>query len=180
MPIATIAGRVLGVGVAVIGLIVLLAQFVLGGFVWMLLGWFLFRSATAAGKREELIALAAGSTARDVMHPTPDPVPGTMRVAEVTALFQVGPTMRALPVEVGGRITGIIGQAEVEQLAPARRELGRAASVMTPIGPGDLVGANTPTDALISRLPANERLLVVDDGVVVGVIEARDLVEALG
>jgi predicted transcriptional regulator len=102
-----------------------------------------------------------------------------MRVAEVTALHQIGPSLRTLPVEVGGRVTGIIGQAEIDELAPGRRELGRAASVMTPIGPGDIVDANTPVDALIAGVAGGPRLVVVDDGVVVGVIEVADLETAL-
>ncbi len=177
---ATIAGTALGLGVAGIGVFVLAARGDLAGLVLMILGWFLYRSATAAGKREELITLAAGSTARDVMRPTPDAVPGPMRIAEMTSLFQIGPTMRTLPVEVGGRITGIIGQAEIDELAPGRRELGRAASLMTPIGPKDIVDANTPVDSLIAGASDDSRLLVVDGGVVVGVIEATDLKAALG
>lgn len=177
---ATLAGRVLGLGVAGIGVYLVVIGRDLAGFVWILLGWFLFRSATAAGQLEELITRVVGATARDVMRPTPDAVPGPMRVAEVTSLFQVGPTMRTLPVEVEGRVTGIIGQAEIDDLAPGRRELGRASFVMTPIGPDDIVDADTPADALIARIGSEPRLVVVDNGVVVGVIEAADLEAALG
>ena len=177
--LATVAGRALGLGVAAVGLFLLATRGDLGGLVWTLLGWFLYRSSTAAGKREELITLAAGATARDVMRPTPDAVPGPMRVAEVASLFQIGPTLRTLPVEVGGRITGMIGQAEIDELAPARRELGLARSLMTPIGPKDLVDADTPVDGLIAGTGGDVRLLVVEDGVVVGVIESRDLDAAL-
>lgn len=172
---ATVAGRMVGLGVVGFGVYLVVAVGDLTGFIWILLGWFLYRSATAAGNREKLIALVAGSTARDVMRSTPDAVPGSMRVAEVTALFQIGPSLRTLPVEVGGRVTGIIGQAEIDELAPGRRELGRADSVMTPIGPGDVVDANTPVDALIAGAAGGPRLVVVDGGVVVGVIEVADL-----
>lgn len=176
---ATVAGRIVGLGVAGLGVYLVVVVGDLTGFIWILLGWFLYRSATAAGKREELIALVAGSTARDVMHATPDAVPGSMRVAEVTALFQTGPSLRTLPVEVEGRVTGIIGQAEIDELAPGRRELGRAASVMTPIGPGDIVDASTPVDVLVAGAAGGPRLVVVDNGVVVGVIEVADLERAL-
>lgn len=177
---STVAGRVLGLGVAGIGIFLLVTSADLAGLVWMLLGWFLYQSAAAAGRREELIARAAGSTARDVMRASSDAVPGGMRVAEITSLFQVGPTLRTLPVEVDGRVTGIIGQAEIDDLAPGRRELGRAAAVMTPIGPWDIIDAETPVDAVVARMPAKDRFVVVDNGVVVGVIEARDLEAALG
>lgn len=176
---ATVAGRALGLVAVGAGLVMLVFLSDLGGVVLVILGWFLYRSATAAGQREELIGLAAGSTAGDLMRATPDAVPGSMRVAEVAALFQTGPTLRSLPVDVGGRVTGVIGQAEIDNLAPGRRELGRAASVMTPIGPDDLVDASAPVDLVVARMPASGRLLVVNDGVVVGIIEDRDLLEAL-
>ncbi len=177
---ATVTGRVLGLGVATIGLVLIVARGEIAGAIGILLGWFLYRGASAAGEREELAALAAGSTARDVMHPTPEAVPGTLRVADVTALFQTGPRLRTLPVEVGGRITGVIGQAEVDDLAPGRRELGRASSVMTPIGPNDVVDAETPFEDLLLRSATEPRWVVVDSGTVVGIIEAADLESAFG
>lgn len=172
---ATVAGRTLGLGVAGVGIYLLVANGGFAGLVWLLLGWFLYRSATAAGRREDLLTMVAGTTARDVMRPTPEAVPGAMRVAEMAALFQIGPTLRTLPVDVAGRITGVIGQAEIDDLAPARRELGRVAYVMTPIGPKDFVNADTPVDTLIIRTAGEPRLVVVDNGVAVGVIEAADL-----
>ncbi len=178
--LATIAGRALGLGIAGVGVYLLVTSAEFGGAVWMLLGWFLFRSATVSGKREELIALSAGSVARDVMRPTPEAVPGALRVAEVALLFQVGPTLRTLPVEVEGRVTGTIGQAEIDGLAPGRRELGRASQVMTPIGPGDVIDASTPVDTLIARASGFDRLVVVEDGTVIGVIERGDLEAVLG
>lgn len=177
--LSTVAGRAVGLGVTGVGLFLLVTRSDLAGLVWIVLGWFLYQSATAAGKREELIAHAGGSTARDVMRASPDAVPGTMRVAEVTSLFQSGPTMRSLPVAVDGRVTGIIGQPEIDDLAPGRRELGRAAAVMKPIGPGDIIDADTPVDALVARIAAKDRFVVVENGVVVGVIESPRLIEAL-
>lgn len=176
---ATVAGRALGIVAVGVGLVLLVFVGDLGGFVLLVLGWFLYWNATAAGKREELVARAEGSTAADVMRATPDAVPGSMRVAEVASLFQSGPSLRALPVEVDGRVKGVIGQAELDELAPARRELGRAASVMTAIGPDDLVDATAPIEVVSSRLAQRDRLLVVDEGTVVGVIEERDLLDTL-
>jgi Zn-dependent protease len=177
--LATAAGKALGLGVAGFGLFVLIFGTDPSGLIWALLGWFLYRSAIAAGRREELIARAAGARARDVMRATPDAVPGTMRVAEVMELFQAGPNLRALPVAVDGRVTGILGQAEVDELAPAQLELGRAAYVMSPIGPGDIIDADTPIDEVIARSSSASRWVVVDDGAVVGMIETGDLDAAL-
>lgn len=176
---ATVSGRALGVAAVGLGLVMVVFLSDLLGVVLAVLGWFLYRSATASGKREELIEMTAGSTAGDIMRGTPDAVPGQMRVAEVSALFQTGPALRTLPVAVNGRVTGVIGQAEIDGLAPARRQLGRAASVMTPIGPDDLVDAAAPVDVVVRRMPASGRLLVVKDGTAVGIIEEGDLLKAL-
>ena len=177
--LSTVAGRAVGLGILGVGLFLLVTRTDLAGLVWMVLGWFLYQSATTAGKREELIARSGGLTARDVMRASPDAVPGTMRVAEITKLFQSGPTLRTLPVEVDGRVTGIIGQPEIDDLAPGRRELGRAAAVMKPIGPSDIIDADTPVDALVAKMAAKDRYVVVENGVVVGVIESRELSKAL-
>ncbi len=176
--LAATAGRILGLGVSGIGLF-LVFRGDLTGFVWLVLGWFLARNATAAGKREELLVQAGAATARDLMRPTPDAVPGHMRIAEVASLFQIGPTLRTMPVAVAGRVKGVIGQQEIDGLAPGRRELGRADAVMTGIGPDDLIAAEAAVDAVVSRLAARHRLLVVDQGTVIGVIEPIDLERAL-
>jgi len=147
---------------------------------WALLGWYLLRTAGTAGKREQLLVSVDGLVAGDVMHRTPDPVPGDMTVARVVELFQIGSRLRSLPVEVGGRIVGVLGQDEVDRIPAERRAAVSAASSMTGIGPGDVIEADTPLDATMNRNPGRSgRLVVVDDGRTVGIIEGADLGTAL-
>ena len=140
------------------------------------LGWYVLRSAESAGRRELLIAKVDGLVASDVMRATPDPVPGDMFVERVIDLYQIGARLRSLPVEVDGRIRGVVGEAEIDRLSPARRVSARASTVMAKIGPGDVVDAGMPLDAMMHR-PSGPtgRLVVVRDGRVVGVIEGADL-----
>jgi Zn-dependent protease len=174
--IAVQAGRVFGwfvVGIAaVLALATLSPWALLGAF----LGWYLLRSAEIAGRRELAMTKAAGLVAGDVMRSTPDPVPGGMFVGQVIDLYQIGSRLRSLPVEVDGRIRGVLGESEIERLSPARRVSTRAAAVMAKIGPADVVDARMPLDAMMRR-PAGKtgRLVVVSDGRAVGIIEGADL-----
>lgn len=174
--IAVQSGSVFGwvvIGAATLLALVTLSPWALLGAV---VGWYVLRSAESAGRRELLISKVDGLVAADVMRLTPDPVPGDMFVGRVIDLYQIGSRLRSLPVEVDGRIRGVLGEAEIDRLSPARRVSSRASTVMTKIGPGDVVDARMPLDALMHR-PAGKtgRLVVVREGRVVGVIEGSDL-----
>jgi Zn-dependent protease len=178
--VAVQAGRAFGwlvIGAATLAALMALNPWALLG---VLLGWYLVRSADRAGRRELAMAKADGLVAGDVMRATPDPVPGEMFVSNVVDLYQIGTRLRSLPVEVDGQIRGVLGESEVERLSPARQMSSRASSAMTRIGPGDVVDIGTPVDLVMGR-PAGEtgRLVVVNSGYAVGIIEAADLARAV-
>jgi len=178
--IAVQAGRVFGwfvIGVAtVLALVTLSPWALLGAF----LGWYLLRSADIAGRRELAMTKADGLVAADVMRNTPDPVPGEMFVTNVVDLYQIGARLRSLPVEVDGRIRGVLGESEIERLSPARRMSSRASGAMAKIGPADVVDVSLPLDVMMQRPTGKTgRLVVVSDGRAVGIIESTDLIRAM-
>lgn len=143
-------------------------------------GWFLASSATSAGRREQLSAAFDGMVVRDAMRSTPDAIQGTATVSNVLDLHAMGPRLKSLPVAVDGRVVGVLGQDEIDSVAPARWPSARAVSLMTAIGPDDVVGADEPLDVLLVRpAGASRRVVVVDHGVTVGIIEGEDLAKVL-
>jgi len=169
-------GRILGLMFVGAGVYTLLAGRLPVGALGALVGWFLARSADAAGRRERLAARVDGLTALDVMRPVSESVPGSMTVARMLDLYGFGSRLRSLPVEVGGRAVGLVGEREVAGLPPDRRRTTPVASVMTEIGPADVVDPGMPLGELLGR-PAGRtgRAVVVDGGEVVGIIEGVDL-----
>lgn len=156
------------------------ARFDPWALLWIILGWYLLRSAEVAGRRERLLVAVDGLVAGDVMHRTPDPVPGEMLVGRVIELYQMGARLRSQPVVVDGRIRGVLGEHEIEKLSPSRRISSRASAAMSKIGPRDVVGIGMPLDALAQRPPGKTgRLIVVDQGRAVGIIEGSDLAKAV-
>lgn len=178
--VVTIIGRVLGVVSMIVGAYLLVMQHTTGLF-WLVAGWFLTTSAVSAGRREELSAAFDGMTVADVMRETPDAVSAIATVSEMVALYAIGPRLRSLPVQMTGRVVGIIGQEEIDSISPNRWPSIRVRALMTRIGPADVVQAEAPLERLLLR-PAGPsgRAVVVKEGVVVGIIDGEALAGVLG
>ncbi len=174
--IAVASGRILGWIVIGVATVVALTAFNLWALLGIILGWYLLRSAGVAGQRERILVQVDGLVAGDVMRKTPDPVPGEMLVGTVVDLYQIGSRLRSLPVVVDGRIRGVLGEPELDQLSPARRISIRASAAMAKIGPRDVVDIRMPLDAMATR-PSGKtgRFVVVEQGRAVGIIEGADL-----
>ena len=173
-------GRLLGLGTIAVGAVIIAALRDLSGAVWMVVGWLLWRSASAAGRREELLARIDGVVVGDVMRDVTEAVPGSMTVARMIELYQFGRRLRSMPVEVEGRVKGILGEPEIEGMSPGRRAAARASSVMTHIGPDDVVDAATPLDVFVtSQGRRGGRVVVVEAGRVVGIVESDEVAHLL-
>lgn len=175
----TLIGRAVGWIVIGSGIAVTVAKGPYGLLI-IAAGWFLASAAVSSGRREQLSASLDGVRAADAMRATPEAVSGDLTVSSILDLYALGPRLRSLPVEMGGRVVGLLGQDEVDAVAPSRWPSVRARGLMTPIGPDDVVEADEPLESLLLR-PAGRtrRAVVVEDGTVVGVIEGEDLARVL-
>lgn len=146
------------------------------GLVVLVTGWFLITTAVTAGRREILSAAFDGMTVADAMRATPEAVSGNWTISSVLDRYAIGPRLRSLPVEMDGRVVGVVGQDEIDTVAPSRWPSMRVRQLMTEIGPPDVVDAAEPLESLLTR-PAGRsgRVVVTDDGVVTGIIEGEDL-----
>lgn len=173
--VVSMIGRVIGFTVMGVG-VFLLAVRQMSGLFWLVVGWFLATTAVSAGRREELSAAFDGMTIGDVMRATPDAVSGNATISDLLSLYGMGPRLRSLPVEMSGRVVGVIGQEEIDSISPSRWPSMRTRALMSKIGPADVVEADEPFESLLLR-PAGRsgRAVVVRDGVVVGIIDGQTL-----
>ncbi len=160
--------------------VVLLVRATAAGIFVLACGWFLASTAGSAGRREELSASFDGVTVRDAMRPVNEAVSGNSTVSNMLSLYAIGPRLRSLPVEMDGRVVGIVGQDEIDSVAPSRWPSMRVRALMTSIGPADVVAADLPLETLL-LVPAGTsgRAVVTDDDIVVGIIEGADLAKVL-
>ncbi|MCB1246446.1 MAG: M50 family metallopeptidase [Acidimicrobiia bacterium] len=168
-------GRYTGWVVMALGVGLLVVRSAAGVF-WLVGGWFLTSTAMATGRREELTAAFDGLTAGDVMHRLGEAVPESMYVARMIDLVGFGGDVRTQAVESNGRVVGVIGQREVDSIAPSRWGATPVSRLMVRIGPSDIVDRDEPLEMLMLREPGTSgRAIVVADDTVVGIIEPEDL-----
>jgi hypothetical protein len=171
----TTVGRILGVALMVVGGYLLVTRQTVGLF-WVIGGWFLMVTAASSGRREELSAAFDGMIVADVMRPTQDAVDADATISNVLDLYAIGPHMRSLPVQSSGRVIGLIGQEEIDSVAPSRWPTMRVRSLMTRIGPADVVEADAPLEDLLLRSAGSSgRAVVVKDGTVIGIVDGQAL-----
>jgi len=172
--IVTSIGRAFGWLIVIVGVWMLVARQSLGLLV-IVAGWFLAQSAVASGRREEFSALCGGLSVADVMRSTPEAVSGDLLVSTLVGLYSSAPSLRSLPVRSGGRVVGVIGQIEIDEVTPSRWPFVHVISAMAPIGPVDVVEASEMLETFLLRPAATRgRGVVVSGGKVVGILDDVD------
>ena len=173
------AGRIVAIILIVLGL----AEFLVGGLVsgvWLaFIGWFIF----AAAREEELQATTrqalAGVRVADAMTANPRSAPGWVTVEEFIERYLLGAPHSAYPVaDPDGSIGGLVTLKQLREVAPGRRATTLVREIALPLERVPTAEPVEPLSAVIERLAAAghcNRALVVDGGSVVGIITPSDL-----
>ena len=174
--LAVITGRALGALLALAGAVLVAITGDFSALWFMAVGWFLYEAASTSAVQEQFLERIDGLTVGDVMRRTEMAVDGDSTVASALELHGWGDKLRAMPVDVDGRVTGIFGTREVTKVDAEKRSSVLVRDAMTPIGPADVVA----TDAGLRRAltPAEGSsgvLVIVDQGEVVGLLTAEEL-----
>ena len=169
-------GRALGALLALAGAVLVAITGDFSALWFMAVGWFLYEAASTSAVQEQFLERIDGLTVGDVMRRTEMAIDGDSTVAAALELHGWGDKLRAMPVDVDGRVTGIFGTREVTKVDAEKRSSVLVRDAMTPIGPADVVA----TDAGLRRAltPAEGSsgvLVIVDRGEVVGLLTAEEL-----
>lgn len=179
--LAIATGRGLGVALMVGGGLIVVVLRDISAVWFMAVGWFLYGAASTSAVQEEFADRIAGLTVGDVMRRTDMAIDGDSTVAAAVQLHGWGDKLRAMPVAVAGRVTGIFGTREVARLEPMQRVAATVREAMTPIGPSDVVAADVGLRrALLPEAGAAGVLVIVEDGAVVGLVTAEELTPLFG
>jgi Zn-dependent protease len=175
--VATRSGHVVGLALVGLGLAQVLFTGSLGGLWLALIGWFMISAAGAEGAVAAVQAGLAGRRAVEVM--TPEPVTGldTQTIADFAATVVPRCRHRVFPVcDAFGRPVGTVSLAALAGRAPDT-PLG---AVCTPAARIPAVGPMDDLGQAVTRLaPGAGVVLVVDAGVLVGIITRTDLQRAV-
>ncbi len=175
--LATRIGRLLGFGLFAFGVIDLVVLGDLSGLWTMAIGMFLSAAATAEGEQEMAHNALDGARVADAMRSDLRQVPGGLTVDVLLGSVLLPDSLdAAMVVEPNGTIGGIVTLARARSLSSDARRETRVRDVAEPIR---LLPTATPDEPL---LPALERaralgrpLLVVDRGLIAGMVEGADV-----
>jgi Zn-dependent protease/CBS domain-containing protein len=174
---AAAGGRILAAMLIGFGVFVLFAGN-FGGLWYAAIGWFLYQAASGAGREVEMRHALSGVTAADLMSPDPVTIPAEVSLGEAVDEFFLRHDHSAFPVhdEADGTV-GIVTLRAVRQVPRDQWDVRQVWSAMTRVEDACTVGPGESMDEVIQRLrdDDHERVLVVDDDVVVGIITAHDV-----
>ncbi|MFD5662636.1 site-2 protease family protein [Streptomyces hirsutus] len=174
---ATAAGRVLGWLLVALGLIAFMRTGTFGALWLALIGWFLIAAATAEGRQAQLRGVLAGVPVRDAMTPEPLTVPADTTVAGFLTSARYRYRHSAFPVIDDGVPVGLVTLDSARKAPRAEDRAVTVREVMMPLSQTTVVGPDSPLADLLPRMEpgAEHRVLVVDDGRLVGIVSLSDV-----
>jgi Zn-dependent protease/CBS domain-containing protein len=179
--IASTAGRGFGYLLMAVGVFELFTRFGLNGLWLILVGWFLLDAARSSYQQQVLQSALSGVRVRDIMTPNVVTISPDTTLQDAVDQYFLRLNHAAFPVAEDHTIRGILTLPHVRQVPRDRWPHTRASDVVDPIDNSDLMRPDADAwDALTAMATKDSgRLLVVDGGVLVGIISRTDIMRFL-
>ena len=174
-------GQVLGQVLIGLGILDVFVGAGVGGLWLVLLGWFLTSAARGEERQLELTGALTDVLVADVMTPRPVVARHGSSITELVARQGVHSRGSSFPiVDDSGHVTGLVTYRRVRAVPPERW----ASTSVDEVGlPGDELWTATPDEKLLDVLARGQggdgRIVVLDDGKVVGIVSPVDVTQAI-
>lgn len=174
-------GRVLGAVLLALGVLSIVSGAFLAGLWQALIGLFIIGAAGASQARLDMTLGLKDVTVDMVMAHPAISVPADTPVAELVERYFHGTFHKMFPVVEDGRAIGCVRLADVRRVPQSDWDRVRARDILDTDSQARAIGSRAPLlDALrVMREHDTSRLMVVDGGVVKGVLTMRDVMACL-
>jgi len=176
--VATLAGRLLGIGLMVLGgFSILQGGGVIGGLWIVFIGWFLMQAAASSYDQVLLMEVLRGVSAGEGMTPDPETVGPALSVDSLVNEHFLRRPYNAFPVTEMGVVQGLVTLSRVKSLPRERWTQTLVRDIMVPRERTLVVDPDTPMLEVLEQMgeQGDQRALVARDGELLGIISARDL-----
>jgi Zn-dependent protease/CBS domain-containing protein len=175
--IASVSGQGVGWLLVAAGVASLLAGDLAGGIWFAFIGWFLVQAARSSYQELQLQQLLAGVEAEDVMAADLLRIPPELSLQVAVDDYFMRYDHSGFPVEEQGRTIGLLTLRAVRRVPREQWPTHRVREAMVPLGDQVVVAPDARMDSVLGKLQDGEagRVLVVQDGEVVGIITPSDL-----
>jgi Zn-dependent protease/predicted transcriptional regulator len=175
--IAAGSGQAVGWLLVAGGVAFLLAGDLAGGIWFAFIGWFLVQAARSSYQDLQLRQLLRGVEAQDVMAGNLVRIPPDLTLQDAVDDYFMRYDHGAFPVDEHGRTIGLLTLRGVRRVPREEWPTRRVREHMVPLGDQVQVAPDDRMDGVLGKLEDGEagRVLVVQDGEVVGIITPSDL-----
>lgn len=173
------AGHTLGLVLVFVGVAQALVTGVVSGLWLALVGWFLISAANAEQAATRFRTLLNRVPVRSVMSPNPVTGDPDQSVEEFVRTVAAGTRHRAFPLrDAAGVPHGVVRLADLARVPAARRGATPLGQVATPLARVPVVNGSQLLADVTPVLARGGLALVVDNGRLVGVLNAEDVAHA--
>src|SRR5215204_1396745 len=175
--IASLSGQGVGWLLVAGGVAFLLAGDLAGGIWFAFIGWFLVQAARSSYQELQLQQPLRGVEAEEVMAGDLVRIPPELTLQEAVDQYFMRYDHGAFPVQEGGRTIGLLTLRGVRRVPRTQWPTRRVREHMVPLGDQVVVAPEARMDGVLAKLQDSQanRVLVVQDGEVVGIITPTDL-----
>jgi Zn-dependent protease/CBS domain-containing protein len=175
--VASMAGQGVGWLLVAAGVAWLLAGDLAGGIWFAFIGWFLVQAARSSYQELQLQQLLRGVEAEDVMAADLVRIPPELSLQDAVDDYFMRYDHSAFPVDEQGRTIGLVTLRGVRRVPREQWPTQRVREHMVPLSDQVVVAPEARMDGVLGKLQDGEagRVLVVEDGEVVGIITPTDL-----
>jgi Zn-dependent protease len=170
--------RVLAIGVIAAGIVIAVSAGDVVGGIWIaFIGFFILQAAAIEAQINSVPQTIDARRIRDVMHPFTASVTPTTPIDTVAAPLAAAAPGTAYPVLADGEVQGLLLREVVLALPAEHRHGAHAADLMIRRPDLTVITPDTPLGTA-QRAIAHDRwgrALVVDDGILVGIVGVQDL-----
>jgi Zn-dependent protease/predicted transcriptional regulator len=177
--VSSAIGSAFGIGLIVLGVLQFIGGNVIGG-VWMFLIGLFLKSAAQMSYQQLLVRKALeGESVRRFMNANPVTVPSSMSLEHLVEDYIYKYHYKMFPVMEGDKLVGAITTRQVKEIPReewARETIGQAAS---PCSAENTIAPQTDAVKALAMMSQSgvSRLLVVDNGRLVGLVTLKDLLD---
>jgi Zn-dependent protease/predicted transcriptional regulator len=175
--VASVAGQGVGWLLVAAGVAWLLAGDLAGGIWFAFIGWFLVQAARSSYQELQLQQLLRGVEAEDVMAGDLVRIPPELSLQDAVDHYFMRHDHSGFPVEEQGRTIGLLTLRAVRRVPREQWPTRRVRDHKVPLSDQVIVAPEARMDGVVGKLQDGEanRVLVAQDGEVVGIITPTDL-----
>jgi|CXWL01.1.fsa_nt_gi Zn-dependent protease len=179
--IAARSGEIIAVLLMGLGAFSALTMGLVHGLWWIVLGWFILSMASAHRKEAEARQLLSGMRVGDLMTPDPVSAAADMSVEDFVETVLARFPHDLIPVVADGRVIGAAGFQEAKRTRRQDWPSTGLAAIVTPITDIPTADSSLEIETALDRMQKARasRLIVLDQGRLVGILTLKDLANHL-